>query len=157
MSGGSWNHARIISNLNLRLRNALEGRDCSICLNEMRVQVSRDFYAYPDVLVVCGEPEFLDLRTDVVSNPLLIIEVLSPSTEAYNRGLKAQNYRRMASLREVVLVSQTEPRIEVYRRHSPVEWLLADSVGLDSTCRFDSIQCSMAASEIYENVKFDAE
>ncbi len=155
MSGGTWTHARIISNLNRRLANALEGRGCSVCSSDMRVQVAADFYTYPDVLVVCGEPRFSDSRTDVISNPVVIVEVLSPSTEAYDRGFKASHYRRMPSLGELALVSQDEPRIEIFRRQPSDEWLLSESIGLDSTCRVDSVQCSVPMSEIYAGVTFE--
>ena len=156
MSGGTWSHARIISNLNRRLANALEGRSCVVCSSDMRVQVAADFYTYPDVLIVCGEPKFPDSRTDVITNPVIVIEVLSPSTEAYDRGFKASHYRRMPSLRELALVSQDEPRIEIFRRQPSDEWLLSESIGLDSTCRFESVPCSIRMSEIYDGVTFDA-
>lgn len=156
MSGGTWTHARIISNLNRRLGNALDGGGCLVCSSDMRVQVTPDFYTYPDVLVICGEPKFLGPRTDIVVNPVLIIEVLSPSTERYDRGFKASHYRQMPSLRELVVVAQNEPRVEILRRHSANEWLLSESIGIDSNCRFESVECSVAMSEIYERVDFEA-
>jgi Uma2 family endonuclease len=155
MSGGSWIHARIISNVSRRLANALDGRNCDVCSSDMRVQVGPDFYTYPDVVVVCGEPKFPDARTDIVLNPMLIIEILSPSTERYDRGFKASHYRKMPSLRELVIVAQEEPSVEIYRRQPSNEWLLSEAVGLDSTCRFDSVECTIPTAHIYERVTFD--
>jgi Uma2 family endonuclease len=121
MSGGSWVHATLISNLGWLLRNALQGRECSVTSSDVRVRVSGGLYTYPDVLVVCGEPKFLDMRTDTITNPLLIVEVLSPWTEAYDRDAKAAHHRTMESLRELALVTQTDPRVEIYRRRAANE------------------------------------
>ena len=155
MSGGTWTHATLIHNLTVSLTGATRGKKCAVRSSDMRVRISANFYGYPDVLVICDEPRFEDARTDVVENPILIVEVLSPSTEAYDRGFKASHYRRMPSLRELVLVSRDEPRIEIFRRQPSDEWLLSESIGLDSTCRFESLPCSIPMSEIYDSVTFD--
>lgn len=156
MSGGTWTHATVIHNLAVALSNALEEKNCAVRSSDVRVKIAPDFYGYPDIIVICGEPKFADLRTDVVENPVLLVEVLSPSTEAYDRGVKAVPYRRMPSLRELALVSQDEPIVEIFRRQPSEEWLLSESIGLDATCRFASVQCSISTTEIYKNVKFDA-
>jgi Uma2 family endonuclease len=153
MAGASWIHARIIHNLHWLL-HSIQGRGCSIASNDVRVRVSGDLYTYPDVLVVCGEPLFHNNRTDIVTNPVLIIEVLSQSTEAYDRGAKATQYRTMESLRELVLVTQREPRVEIYRKLPANEWLLTDVAGLDSTCRFESVDCELPLKGIYDQVTF---
>jgi len=125
MSGGSYRHAQIIGGVVRELGNALKTRPCSVVTNDLRLRVSPDgLYTYPDVLVICGEPQFADYQRDTLLNPALIVEVLSPSTEAYDRGFKAQQYRTLASLEEYVLVSQAEPRLEVFRRQPGGHWLL---------------------------------
>jgi Uma2 family endonuclease len=154
MAGGSWAHGTLIQNVNRLLDTALRDRNCSVRSTDTRVRVSGNLYTYPDILVVCGEPMFLDKRTDTVTNPVLIIEVLSPSTEAYDRGAKAAQYRTMESLRELALVTQTEARVEIYRKRAGNEWMLAESVGLESDCRFESVECELPLAGIYDQVTF---
>jgi Uma2 family endonuclease len=137
MSGGSVPHAIIIGNLTRETGNVLKGRPCFVAPSDLRVGVSPDgLYTYPDVVVVCGEIKVLDGRNDTVLNPILIIEVLSPSTEACDRGFKSAQYRTLETLQEYALVSQTEPRVEIFRRQSTGDWLLSEAVGLESICRF---------------------
>lgn len=114
-------------------------------------------YTYPDIAVVCGPPKLLDGHKDTLLNPILIAEGLSPSTEAYDRGFKFAQYRTLESLQEYALVSQTEPRVEVFRRQSSGDWLLSEAVGLDSICRFESVNSSVPLSEIYANIAFGDE
>jgi Uma2 family endonuclease len=114
-------------------------------------------YTYPDVVVVCGEPIYADNQRDTLLNPVLLVEVPSPSTEAYDRGFKSAQYRTMASLQEYVLVSQTEPRVEVFRRRAEGDWLLSESIGLDSFCRLESVGCTLSLAAVYENVTFGGE
>ena len=158
MSGGSYPHAKIILNLASDLRQALRSKGCSVTTSDVRLRVSpRRFYTYPDIAVVCGAPQFADDQTDTLLNSALLVEVLSPSTEAHDRGFKFAQYRQLESLREYALVSQTEPRVEIFRRQAPGEWLLSEVSGLDATCRFDSVDCQVALAEIYYNVSFGTE
>jgi Uma2 family endonuclease len=90
-------------------------------------------YTYPDVSVVCGEPQLEDAHRDILLNPVVLIEVLSESTEGYDRGRKFEHYRRIASLQEYVLASQEEPRVEAYHRQTAREWLLTDALALDES------------------------
>ena len=106
--------------------------------------------------VVCGEPQMVGDRNDTLANPTLIAEVLSPSTEAYDRGFKFSQYRTVESLKEYVLVSQTEARVEVFRREAGGHWLLTDFVGLDATCRLETGGCRIALADIYNQVSLDA-
>jgi len=92
-----------------------------------------------------------------VLNPTLIVEVLSPSTEAYDRGFKFAQYRALESLQEYALVSQSEPRVEVFRRQSSGDWLLSESAGMESVCRFDSVSCTVALKDIYDKVTFGSD
>jgi Uma2 family endonuclease len=107
-------------------------------------------------VVVCGEPRFADDQEDTLLNPQLIVEVLSPSTEAYDRGFKFKQYRNIGSLEEYVLVSQIESRIEVFRRQQNGDWLFHECVGLDSVCRLESVDCSLALSAVYKNITFES-
>ncbi len=158
MSGGSVPHAIIIGNLTRETGNALRGRPCFVAPSDLRVRVSSDgLYTYPDVVVVCGEIEVLDGRKDTVLNPILIIEVLSPGTEAYDRGFKSAQYRTLETLQEYALVSQSEPRVEIFRRQSSGDWLLSEAVGLEAVCRLNSVDSNVKLSEIYANVTFEAE
>jgi len=158
MSGGSLIHALMIGNVVFALRSELGQRPCLVIPSDLRVRVDPGgLYTYPDVVVVCQEPKYVDNRRDTIVNPVLLVEVLSPSTEAYDRGFKSAQYRTMASLQEYALVSQTEPRVEVFRRRAEGDWLLSESVGLDSTCRLDSVGCTLALRAVYENVTFGDE
>jgi len=110
MAGASREHNLLVGSIVRRLGNLLDGRPCETYPSDMRVLVSATgLYTYPDVSVACGEPEFLDGSLDVLLNPLLIVEVLSPSTESYDRGAKFALYQRLPSLQEYVLVSQNAP------------------------------------------------
>lgn len=158
MPGVSWKHALITSNLARKLGNLLKGRPCVAVTSDMRVRVSiGGLYAYPDVVVVCNEPTFADAHVDTVLNPLVLMDVLSPSTEAYDRGFKSQQYRQLESLQEIALVSQSEARIEVFRRQAGPHWLLAEFIGLESVCRFESLNVAIPLAEIYEKVVFTGE
>ncbi|HTD44055.1 MAG TPA: Uma2 family endonuclease [Bryobacteraceae bacterium] len=158
MSGGSYPHGQIIPNLAAELRQALRGKGCSVTTSEVRIRVSpRGFYTYPDIAVVSGPPKFADDQADTLLNRTLLVEVLSPSTEAHDRGFKFAQCRQLESLQEYTLVSQTEPRVEIFRRQAPGEWLLSEASGLDATCRFDSVGCRVPLAEIYYQVSFGDE
>ncbi len=157
MAGGTYRHSKLTHSLGRRLGNALEGRPCEVSGSDIRVCTTPDgLYTYPDIVVVCGEPKFADGRRDTLLNPTLVIEVLSPSTEGYDRGFKSAQYRTVESLDEYALVSQTEPRVEVFRRQPGGHWLLSEFVGLEAACHFDSVGASVALAEIYDKVAFDA-
>jgi Uma2 family endonuclease len=155
MSGGSFQHFQIIGNITAELHTSLKKRPCAVGSNDLRLRVSPDgLYTYPDVIVICGEPKFADDRCDTLLNPALIVEVLSPSTEAYDRGFKSAQYRTVESLQEYALVSQAEPRVEVFRRQVGGHWLLSEAIGLEAVCHFESLDCAVPLSEIYAKVTF---
>jgi Uma2 family endonuclease len=156
MSGGSFRHVRIISNLTSRLDDALIDRPCDVLSSDMRT-IAGDIYAYPDIVVVCGEPQFADGRTDTLANPSVLIEVLSPSTERYDRGFKSAQFRRAPTVQEYAMVSQIEPRVEVFRRGPDGVWVLTEFAGMDAVCRFESLNCAVPLADIYRRVQFDAE
>ena len=126
MSGASLAHNRIVRNLVRHMGNALEGMGCEVLPSDMRVRLGlRDRYVYPDVTIVCGPPR-LEGEDDVLVNPNLVVEVLSPSTEAFDRGDKFVGYRSLASIREGVLVSQDARRVECYTRQLDDSWILRE-------------------------------
>ena len=158
MSGGTHRHAIVIGNLSRELGFALKRGPCVVTTSDMRVRVSKTgLFTYPDIMVVCDKPQYGDSRVDTVLNPSLIVEVLSPSSEAYDRGFKFAQYRALESLQEYALVSQSEPRVEIFRRQPSGDWLLSESAGMEATCRFDSVNCAIALKDIYDKVTFDGE
>jgi Uma2 family endonuclease len=114
-------------------------------------------YTYPDITVGFDPLQLEDSHQDTLLNPTLIIEVLSPSTESYDRGKKFQHYRTLKSLQEYVLIAQDSPRIERYLRQPNDEWLLTDAAGLDAVIELPSIQCTLALADVYEKVNFEQE
>lgn len=157
MSGARWNHNIIAWNLGGELRIQFKGRDCSVCPGDLRVYVpSEDLYAYPDLVVVCGDPEFQDEAFDTLLNPVLIIEILSDTTEAYDRGDKSEAYRTITSLREYALVSQNRMHIEKYAKHGDGFWMLSEVGGADADVIFESIGCTLSLKEVYDKVQFAA-
>jgi Uma2 family endonuclease len=157
MAGTSRPHNLIAGNLHGEIRSQLRDRPCESYVSDMRVNITpTGLYTYPDVVAVCDEPRFLDGELDTLLNPTVIVEVLSPSTEAYDRGLKFAHYRRLASLREYVLVAQDRVLVERYTRQGE-EWLLTAWSGLEDTLRLASIDCAVALREIYAKVQFPGE
>lgn len=124
--------------------------------NDIRIRVAEDgLYTYSDVVVVCGEPKLADNRRDTILNPSLVVEVLSPSTEAHDRGFKFAQYRMIEALQECVLVSQSEARMEVFRRQADSSWVMTEAVRLEATCEFESVDCRIPLAEIYDKVSFE--
>ena len=158
MAGASRAHNSIVLNTGSEIRQHLKNRSCKAYVNDMRVKVNpTGLYAYPDVIVVCGKEQFEDTHLDTLLNPTLIIEVLSDSTEAYDRGRKFEHYRHLDSLVEYVLIAQQRPHIESYRRQPDQQWLLTECSGLDATLRLQSIDCDLALAEIYAKVELSEE
>jgi Uma2 family endonuclease len=135
MAGASEEHNLITSNVIREPSTQVKGRPWRVYPNDMRVKVSETgLYTYPDVTVVCGDRKLEDDRRDTLLNPTLIVEVLSPPTEAYDRGERFAQYRRLASLREYLLIAQDRPRIERYTRQGEGDqWLLTEVSGLHSS------------------------
>jgi len=156
MGGASETHNLIAGNIFGELRQQLKERSCRAYVSDMRVKVSQvGLYTYPDVVVVCGEAEFEDNEVDTLLNPTILIEVLSPSTERYDRIAKTSYYRTIDSLAEHLLVAQNEMRLEQYVRQPNGEWLLCEYVTLDSAAQLTSIDCSLLLSDVYDKITFD--
>ncbi|MBZ0300384.1 MAG: Uma2 family endonuclease [Anaerolineae bacterium] len=156
MAGASANHNLIVGNLYASLHAQLRQRPCVVYPSDMRLKIREtDLYTYPDISVVCDAPRFEDAQRDTLLNPTVIIEVLSPSTESYDRGKKFQHYRTLDSLQEYILVAQDSPRIERYLRQPDGQWLFADATQMDGRLELPSISCTLLLSDVYEKVTFE--
>jgi Uma2 family endonuclease len=152
MTGASRKHNLITVNIARELSVQLKQRPCEAYINDMRVKaVQAQSYHYPDIVVVCGIPQFEDAYVDTLLNPTLLIEVLSPSTEAYDRGGKFAHYRKIATLREYLLVTQDQPSIERYVRQDDV-WILTEALGFEASMPLESIDCVLSLREVYDKV-----
>lgn len=159
MAGASRSHNLIVTNIVGELRLQLKGRRCEVYPNDMRVHIpDTGMYTYPDAVVACGTPRLTDDKRDTLLNPTALFEVLSSSTEAYDRGAKAAHYRRIASLRHYVLIAQDAPHIECYTRQDESRfWYLTEADGLDAEIALTEIACVLKLAEVYDKVEFDAD
>jgi Uma2 family endonuclease len=156
MTGASLRHNLIALNIAAELKQQLKQTDCKVLISDMRVSApGATLYTYPDVVVVCGEPQLADDHLDTLLNPCLIVEVLSKSTAAYDREIKFGYYRTIESLTEYLLVAQDEHYIAQHIRQPDGRWLLADIRGLESRIELASVGCVLALSEVYDRVSFD--
>jgi Uma2 family endonuclease len=156
MSGGSPRHSSLAVNIASELRAMLRDSQCKAYNSDLRVRASSRMYTYPDVSVVCGKLLLADDQKDVLLNPIVIFEVLSPSTELYDRGMKFQLYRTIPSLREYILVDQNKVQIEQYIHQDASTWILRDHQSLDAELKLDSIGASLPLRLIYDRVDLDS-
>jgi Uma2 family endonuclease len=155
MSGASWEHTRIKDNLAREAGNQFKGGPCCALTSDMRVKVDgTGLYTYPDVAIVCDKPQFEDATFDILLNPQIIIEVLSDSTEKYDRGAKFGHYRQIPSLREYVLIAQDCPLVERFVRQDDGSWSLTAVDNLDDPFAFATVSVKVPLREIYEGVEF---
>ena len=156
MSGASREHNLISLNVGGELRAKLRQRPCEAYVSDMRVKVSpTGLYTYPDVVVVCDEPQFEDAHVDTLLNPTLIVEVLSPSTEDYDRGTKFEHYRTLPSLQEYLLISQDKIHIVHYVKQADATWVLSETNRQDDRIRLPAITCAISVADIYAKVSFN--
>ena len=154
-AGGTPMHSLIATNLASEFRARLKGGPCVAFNSDLRLKVeATGLYTYPDLSVICGPLQFAPSTTDTVVNPTMLAEVLSDSTEAYDRGKKFEHYRGIASLREYLLVSQTEPRIEAFMRGQEGPWELREAAGLNSSLAIPSVGIVISLAEVFANVQF---
>ncbi|MHB2015926.1 MAG: Uma2 family endonuclease [Candidatus Xenobia bacterium] len=157
MSGVTEAHDLICTNVRSELRQQLKGRNCRVYSSDMKVRVNRTgLYTYPDASVLCGDAAFLDDRHDVLLNPSTIVEVLSESTERYDRGDKFQHYQNVPTVREYVLIGQKHVRVELFTRQSEGKWLLTVLDKLSDVLVLESVQASIPLAEIYDKVEVTA-
>lgn len=158
MTGASLKHNMICVNTSTALNIQLANKDCGVVSNDMRLQiVSKRHYRYPDVMVFCGEPEFFDERVDTITNPTVIIEVLSESTEIIDRNQKLDEYLQIEPLQEYILISQKEAKIERYLRRESGDWLYTKVTDLDGQLKLPSIDCQLMLTDVYNKVTFDGD
>jgi Uma2 family endonuclease len=154
MTGASMAHNWIVANLGGEFHSRLRGSPCRSAQSDMRVKVSPSRYVYPDVVVVCGEPRLEDEALDTLLNPTLVIEVLSHTTELYDRGEKFEHYRTIDTLQEYVLVSQQQARVDRFARHGD-DWDGTVCEGLGSLLNLQSVRCEIPLRDIYYGVDLE--
>lgn len=155
MAGASMNHCILQRNLAFELHAALRGSGCQYFGSDLRVRVTSRMYAYPDISIVCGDPQLADSNLDILVNPSVIIEITSPSTEGFDRGVKWSRYRTIVSLREYILLSQHTARVEQYTRQDSSTWLFRENH--EGDLRLESIGVAIPLERIYEGVELRAE
>lgn len=157
MAGESPEHSTICFNLAAILKPQIRKKNCRGFSPNMKVQTSRSgLYSYPDAMVVCGEPIFLDKHRDVLLNPKVIIEVLSPSTESYDRGRKFFRYQKIKTLSDYLLIAQDEPLIEHFARLPNQRWELSFTSELADSVHITSIDCLLPMAEVYDQIVLPA-
>ena len=155
MSGASLAHTRITLDIATELNIQLRGQKCEVVTNDMRVKTTPIVsYFYPDVVLFCGEPLFEDETFDTLLNPVVIIEVLLPSTEAYDRGEKFESYKQLLSLKEFILVSQDKVHVE-HHCLQDTQWKLKEFHALQDSITLSAIGCKLSLRDIYTRVNFD--
>jgi Uma2 family endonuclease len=154
LAGASERHNLLVGDLFASIHVQLRGKSCKVYSSDMRIKVSATgLYTYPDVVALCGEARFDDEQRDTLINPGLIVEVLSASTESYDRGEKFAHYRRVESLSEYLLISQDKYRIEQFVRQPDNQWLMSEVSKLDERIELPSIKCTLLLSDVYDRVQ----
>ena len=154
MAGASRNHNLISLDVSGEILRQLKGRDCEVYASDMRVKVpATGLYTYPDVFAACGPLEYDDAKRDTITNPAVIIEVLSVSTEKYDRGAKFGHYRQLPSLQDYVMIAQNKVSVEHYKRQGDL-WILTLLSRLNAVLVLESIECSILLRDIYDRVDF---
>jgi Uma2 family endonuclease len=155
MAGGSPNHSAIAANAITEFTIPLRGGRCRVFTSDLKVRSSAyGIFAYPDISIVCGELQFHDSHRDVITNPTVIVEVLSPSTAGFDRGRKRMEYQRIPSLKDYILIEQDDPVVEHFERKSANSWLVTVIEGLDKEFYIASLDCTLKLSLIYSGVDF---
>lgn len=158
VSGASLEHNLIVSNLSQQFGRQLRDTDCRAVTNDLRVALPTvDTYAYPDVVVYCGDPQLEDDHLDMLYNPIVVVETLSPATEDYDRGEKFARYRTLDALQEYLLVAQDRPHVEHYVREDETSWHFTETDGLDAEIECPSLDAALSLSEIYRDVSFESD
>lgn len=156
MPGASRKHNLVTMNISASLHYQLRKRPCEVYPSDMRVKIeATDLITYPDISIVCGEPRFDDSYKDTLLNPIVLVEVLSPSTAAYDRGDKSENYRQIPSLQAYLLVAQDRMHVEYYSRQPDNSWRFAEFKRSEDRFALAAIQCELVLEDIYEKVTFD--
>lgn len=158
MAGGSEDHALLIANSIVAAHRSVEGKDCRVYSSDLHVKAKNDArWTFPDVSIVCGPSEKDERKKEAVNNPTVILEVLSPTTERYDRTSKFEKYTRIESLRHYVLIESDRPAIQVLTRAEAGAWKMEYHLGRDAVARLHDIGADLPLRTIYENLEFDAE
>jgi Uma2 family endonuclease len=158
MAGGSPSHDRIASQCDRVIGSAIESKGCETFTSSMKVRIENSkAYYYPDLSVACGEAEFDENGIGALTNPVLIIEVLSKSTEGFDRGDKFQRYKQISSFREYVMIAQSKPQIDVFYKTDAGFWRIDNYEGLDAVMELRSLGIQVKLADIYKRVKFEKE
>jgi len=158
MGGATEAHVSIVTNLIAALKPQFKNRPCRVYANDLRLRVSpTGLYTYPDVIVVCGERKFYEKQKDTLFNPTVIIEVLSKSTQDYDRGQKFEHYRALDSLQEYITVAQDRVHVEHYARQNDNRWLLTEMNASDAVLRLPSLGCEILLTDVYEDIELPNE
>ncbi|HYH66678.1 MAG TPA: Uma2 family endonuclease [Urbifossiella sp.] len=155
MAGASREHNTVAKNLGGELYGRLKGGPCQTFLSDQRVRIARTgLYCYPDLVIVCGEPQYAEEDRDTLVNPRVVFEVLSPSTERYDRTVKLRHYKQLPSVQEYVLVAQDQAWCERYARQADGAWTHVEFVGLDATLELTSVPVAVPLADVYARVTF---
>lgn len=157
MAGGSYNHNIITGNIYAALHQFLAAKPCTVFTSDMRLLVEQNgLYTYPDVMVICGQARFVPNRTDTIANPVFIAEVLSKSTQEYDRGFKFESYRSLDSFQDYLLIDQERIHLEYYHKQADDQWLLTELKSTAQTLNIRSISFEIPISQIYQKVDWFA-
>jgi Uma2 family endonuclease len=157
MAGAGWNHNLINGNTQTALNNHLARKPCAVVSSDMRLKVTGKSvsYRYPDTMVICGEPQFAEKRNDTILNPTVIVEIVSPSTALTDHNEKLDEYLRIESVQDYVLIAQHEAKVEVYSRQHSGRWLYTPLKRLDAMLELHSIGCVLPLETLYAKVNFE--
>ena len=155
MAGESLSHSRICMNLAAATVNTLKGKQCEALSPNMKVRTSNaSLFSYPDLTIVCGEPQFHDVKKDVLTNPKVVFEVLSPSTAEYDRTTKFQRYRMgNETLTDYILISQDKYFVEQFTKQAENNWIYRSFAALEDNLKIESAECELSLREIYDRVE----
>ncbi|MGB0523931.1 MAG: Uma2 family endonuclease [Flammeovirgaceae bacterium] len=153
MTGGSPNHSQIAMNAGVALSMALRNKDCIVFNSDLKLKAAQSYF-FPDCMVICGKPALDERSKNVVTNPTLIVEVLSETTESYDRGQKFMHYRQLPFLQGYLLIAQDRIHIDAFHK-SDEGWALTDAISLDTAIHIPSLAIQLATSDIYNRVNFE--
>ena len=155
MTGASLKHNQIVRNIIVSIGSYLKGKSCSVFPSDLRTKIlTQDSFTYPDVSIVCGEPELLDEHFDTLLNPSVIIEVLSPSTEEHDKGFKFFHYMQIPSLKEYIIISSTEIYIHISRKQEDSSWKFEKTTDINTSLFISTIEYNIPLNDIYDEVIF---
>ena len=156
MTGETTNHNRIAGNIYIAFRLAMRGQDSQVFIGNVRLWIPKKrFYTYPDIMVIYGKPEYFNERKDTITNPQVIVDVLSKSTKDYDRGDKFNAYKTIPTFQEYILIDQTKIQIEQYSKTANKRWLYREYDEEDTALVFNSFQLEIPVPDIYEKVNFE--